>query len=807
MSIKKLILFIFSLNKHYICTLKFYTMIRKSAFMLLWMLACTMMFGQTKTENISGLIQQQNGDPMPEIAVQIVELDKHTLTDTQGRYHFTEIPSGAYHLKIQVIGAKEVQIPFSVKDEDRAVEVNYRFDKENIAMIQEVRILKGVNKFSEKESPYVAKLPLKNLENPQVYISVPKALIQEQLAEDIGSITKNLPGAGIPMLANQGRVTFLTRGFSTEPMVRNGISGFSYTTIDPVNLERIEAIRGPSGTLFGTNLATYGGLFNRVTKKPFNDFGGEISYTGGSWNYNRFTVDVNTPVNASKTVLFRLNGATTFQKSFQDLGFKNNVTVAPSLSYQITDRLSILFDIEYGREKGTSVVRFNPFLKSNKIQSIADMNFPYNKLFGSNDMPYETEMMNIFTQMNYKISDQWASQTVFSRARSTIDGYTTAITGMSDTTARLQVTKGNTNFIATNIQQNFIGDFQIAGHRNRLIVGMDYYNNADSFDRVVVNGKTFDFTNPADANAIANPSYFDNQMATGTGRVQKNGDNSYAVYFSNVFNVTDQFLVMASLRGDRYQNLGVTDIAKNTETGAYWQTNFSPKLGLVYEVIKNKVSLFGNYMNGFTNVSGSDFSGSSFKPEQANQYEFGVKGDLLNHKLVGTVSYYNIQVKDMLRTDPDHADFNIQDGTRLSKGFEVEFTANPFNGFNIVGGYTYNESEMTKADSSINGLRPGLSGPSNMYNLWASYEIPSGNLKGLGLGFGGIKGNESFHTNTTTAKVTIPAYTVLDASLFYNHKKFRVGLKVNNLTNEKTWSVRLTPQNPTNVMGSIDFKF
>ena len=71
--------------------------------------------------------------------------------------------------------------------------------------------------------------------------------------------------------------------------------------------------------------------------------------------------------------------------------------------------------------------------------------------------------------MNYKISDQWASQTVFSRARSTIDGYTTAITGMSDTTARLQVTKGNTNFIATNIQQNFIGDFLIAGHRNRLI--------------------------------------------------------------------------------------------------------------------------------------------------------------------------------------------------------------------------------------------------------------------------------------------------------------------------------------------------
>lgn len=164
---------------------------------------------------------------------------------------------------------------------------------------------------------------------------------------------------------------------------------------------------------------------------------------------------------------------------------------------------------------------------------------------------------------------------------------------------------------------------------------------------------------------------------------------------------------------------------------------------MVYEVVKNSVSLFGNYMNGFTNQSGSDFAGNTFKPEQANQYEFGVKGDLFNHKLVGTISYYNIDVKNMVREDVDHPDFNIQDGTRLSKGFELEFTANPIAGFNIIGGYTYNESIMTKADENINGLRPGLSGPSNMYNLWASYELQTGKIKGLGFGFGGIKGNQS----------------------------------------------------------------
>lgn len=753
---------------------------------------------------ISGTLKQYNGDNLPEATVELVETNKHTLTDQNGKFSFNELAEGDYHLKIQVIGSDQKIVEVKVKQNEPAV-VNYQFEKENISVIQEITLSTITNKFSKKESPYVSKLPLKNIETPQVYISVPKELIQEQIAVNLGSISKNIPGSGIPMLANQGRVTFLSRGFTTEPMVRNGISGFAYTTIDPANLEKIEAIKGPSATLFGSNLSTYGGLFNRVTKKPYNGFGGEVSYTAGSWNYNRFTLDVNTPVNKDKTILFRLNGAATYQKSFQDLGFSNAISVAPSISYQINDRLSLLFDIEYGHERATSVVRFNPYLKSNKIQSIADMEFPYNRLFGSNDIAYETEMMNIFAQMNYKISDHWTSQTVFSRARSTIDGYITAINGTSDTKASLQVMKGNTNFIATNIQQNFIGDFSILGHRNRLIVGLDYYNNANSFDRVTVTGAAFDFT--SNAPYSANQSTIDNLAATGTPRIEKNGDNSFAVYASNVFNITDRFLAMVSLRADRYQNLGVTDIAKNINSGDYWQTNFSPKFGLVYQVVKDKVSVFGNYMNGFTNKGGSDINGNTFKPEQANQKEIGIKGDLFSHKLVGTISYYDIDVKNMVRPDPVNNLYSVQDGGQRSKGVEVEFTANPFRGFNVIAGYAYNDSKMTKAEEKINGLRPALSGPSNLYNLWMSYQIMNGELKGLGIGFGGNKGNHSFQTNTTTAKVIIPAYTTLDATVFYDHKNFRAGIKVNNLTNEKTWSVRLTPQNPTQVLGSIAYKF
>jgi len=771
---------------------------------------------QTTQGALTGKITMVDGEPLTSISVSLLGSERQTLTDDAGIYRFVNLNPGKYVIKLQILGSKEVRLPVEIKA-DENTQLDYQLTKENILAIQEVVIMKNTNRFSKKESVYVARLPLKNMENPQVYNTVPKELFQEQGAVDLGSISKNVPGAGVPMIANQGRVTFRSRGFETEPNARNGVAGAAFSVIDPVNLERIEAIKGPSATLFGKSVASsYGGVYNRVTKKPYNDFGGEVGYVGGSWNYNRLTLDLNTPINKDRTALFRLNAAGTYEKSFQDLGFTNSLAIAPSFSYQITDRMSLLLDVEFNQAKGTSVVRFNPYVGGNKTQSIADMRFPYYKNFLSDDLAYETQMMNIFAQLNYKISENWTSQTILSRARSTINGYISAINGKTDSTASAQVMVGTTSFIATNIQQNFIGDFHIGRFRNRIVVGLDYYNNSNHFDRYHTNTKTFNFVHPS-ADFRVNRNTIDALTATSAVRKENNGDNTYAAYISNVFNITDQLMVMGSLRVDRFQFKGVYDITtgeikgglsnSGVQAGPYGQTAFSPKLGIVYEVLKNKLSLFGNYMNGFNNVSGVDINGNSFRPEYANQLEFGVKTDLFNHKLVGTLSYYNIRVDNVLRMNPDDINYSIQDGTQLSKGIEAELTANPFEGLNIVAGYAYNDSKYSKANPSVNGLRPALSGPANMFNYWISYRIPYGKLKGLGIGTGANMGSSSYQTNTQTAKVIIPSYKMFDIGVFYDQPKYRVGLKFDNITNEKAWSVRLTPQAPARFLGSVSLKF
>src|SRR5690606_5502046 len=124
--------------------------------------------------------------------------------------------------------------------------------------------------------------------------------------------------------------------------------------------------------------------------------------------------------------------------------------------------------------------------------------------------------------------------------------------------------------------------------------------------------------------------------------------STYSAYISDVLNITPAFNIMASLRADHFDNAGTLNILTGKTIGRYYQTTLSPKFGTVYQLMKDKLSLFGNYMNGFRNVAPAEQPfpdiPSTFKPQQANQLEGGVKMDLWNKKVNLTASVYDILV-------------------------------------------------------------------------------------------------------------------------------------------------------------------
>lgn len=693
-------------------------------------------------------------------------------------------------------------------------------EKDSLKTLKEVIVNTNQYKYKREKSTTVSKMPLNNIENPQVYNTVTSELMKEQVVTNFSDALKN--ATGITRLwestgrGGDGAEFFTMRGFSVQPTMINGLPGINNGSIDPANVDNIEVIKGPSGTLFGSSLISYGGLINIVSKKPYSSFSGEISYNAGSYGMDRLTADVNIPLN--KEVSVRINTAYQKENSFQDAGFGKSFFFAPSLSYKVNNKLSFLINTEFtNRNSANAPMLFLSRYAPLSFNSMELFEKNYKKSFTSNELSISNPTFNLQAQMFYKLSDQWTSQTVLSRSSSSTDGYYSYLFDASNGNDFTRfISKRNGETLATDIQQNFIGDFKIGKLRNRLVIGVDYYKsdiqNGSSGWRgngvVSLNdgSDTGDLTQAGVDNLLVG-SFEGNTIAE---------TKVISAYISDVLNITDKLSVMGSLRIDNFEgstNYWSTDKIKS-------QTSFSPKFGAVYQIIENKVSVFTNYMNGFINqapVSVSDVDGTNsrmqiFDPEQANQYEFGLKTNLYKDIISASISYYNIDVKNRLMTDPNNINNAIQGGEVNSKGVEVSFTANPMKGFNVIAGFSNNKSEVTKDNPGDGylGLRPEEAGPETLVNFWANYTLTSGKLKGFGLGFGGNYASEYKTLNRANiGTFALPSYTILNSALSYSNDKFNLALKLNNILNEKYYSgwSTVTPQRLRSLTAGLTYKF
>lgn len=686
--------------------------------------------------------------------------------------------------------------------------------KDTVSNLKEVQV-SNKYKYKREKSNTVSKMPLKDIENPQVYNTVTSELLKEQVVTNLNDALKNATGI-TRLWESTGRGTdgaeyFSMRGFAVQPTMTNGLPAVTNATVDPINVDNIEVMKGPSGTLYGSSLITYGGLINIVTKKPYDFFGGEINYTSGTFGLDRVTADVNVPIN--KEVSVRFNTAYQNENSFQDAGFSKSFFFAPSISYKVNDKLSFLVNTEFSSRNSANAPMV--FLNRNVPLSFTSMDLfeqNYKKSYTSNDLTISNPSFNMQTQMFYKISDQWTSQTALSRSSTKSEGYGSYLwdQGDGDHFDRF-INEGNSQTNTTDIQQNFIGDFKIGSLRNRLVVGVDYYGSKiqSGGSGWLANG-VISLKNQSDDGDLTQGGI--DEKLKGSFATNSTAETQvFSAYASDVLNITDRFSAMVSLRIDNFKS--------TTKGESNDQTEISPKFGLVYQVIEDKVSLFGNYMNGFTNVLpkqiiiGSETSTRSFNPEHANQYEFGLKTNLYKDIVSATISYYNIDVKDKVITDPTNWNNFIQGGAVFSKGFEVSLTANPAKGLNLIAGFSNNKSEVTKEpfdNTGYLGVRPEEAGPETLVNFWANYAFPQGSLKGFGIGFGGNYASEYATLNRSNiGKFELPSYTVLNSVLSYNTSKFGISLKANNLLNEKYYSgwSTITPQRLRSVYAGLTYKF
>ncbi len=780
----------------------------------------------SQSGSIRGVVKTSDGNSAEFVNIAIEGTSKGDIADKNGKFEIRNVAPGNYILVASFIGLENTQQPVEVKAGE-VTTVDFIL-KESSQQLEEV-IISG-RAVLNKEDNYVAKMPLRKMENPQVYNSVSSEILKQQAITSYDDAFRNIPGVFRTWESTgrdgDGASYFALRGLEGQPALVNGLPGITNGNLDPANVEEIQVMKGPSATLFGANATSYtsyGGVINTITKKPYFTTGGEIGYNVGSFGLNRITADVNAPLSQQNKVALRINAAYHSEESFQDAGFKKSFFVAPILAYEVNDRLKFLVVTEIlQEERAVAPV----FFHSNREEPLTfrnrdELGLNTELSFTNNDLSIRNPRTNLQAQMVYKLSDQWSSQTVLSRGSAKSDGYYTYIwpDAEGDNNFSQSFTYVKETRTTTDIQQNFNGDFTIGSMRNRLLVGLDYFeqeavNNGLGyvFARTVTPQGISPFTGePLGSDSISRP-YIDALLATTSVNSSKLQNKTYGAYISNVLNITPALTLMTGVRADYY----------DSEAEDYDQFALSPKFGLVYQPILDKVSIFANYQNAFNNIApmlvadedGSNQRLKNFDPEQANQWEVGVKTNLLKDRLFATVSYYDIRVKNKVIGDATNFYNYIQGGKVESKGFELDVTANLFTGFSLIAGYSHNETKNIAGFGSDfyseAGRAPGGQGPQDQINLWATYKVSNGALQNVGFGMGGNHASEyRVIDNSITGVFDLPSYIVLNASVFYSPERFRIALNVNNVLDEEYyigyWSVN--PQKPRNFVLSMAYKF
>lgn len=789
---------------------------------------------------ITGKVTTAKGEVADNVSIGLAGTSYGNTTNNAGEFSF-KAPAGSYTLIISYVGVKPVEVPVTVTAGQTTAVPTITINA-SLSQLSEVNVIANrANRFTRKISVDAAKIPLANLENAQSYSTVTGELLKEQQVFNVEDALRN--ASGIQKMwdatnrAGDGGGYFTLRGFVTQTRLRNGIAGLVTSGIDAINVEKLEVIKGPSATLFGSVVASYGGLINRVTKKPYESFGLEIGHTVGNYDLSRTTIDLNTPLGSN--VSFRLNTAYNYEGSFQNYGKSRSFAAMPSLSIKANDKLSFLLEAEVyaGRNSAKPFFFFYNTPKDMGITDVSQLNINYKNAYSNDNVTSYARSSNYYAEAKYKFSDKLTSQTVISNTHSFSNGPSPYYYLITDETAvALDPSKpnlpGNNNYIfrndqstadskfaATEIQENINGDFNIGGMRHRFVVGLDfqrqnsrqiYYGN--SYGIAPINDPTFDYgafnKQLVDATVAANP------LTNANTYPYIYRTNTYSAYASDVINLTDRLIASVGLRVDNYQNKGSYLLDGTQSAKPFNQTAFSPKFGLIFQPVKDQVSLFANYQNGFSNpglFTNASNESVIAKLQNANQAEGGVKLSLFDGKLSSTLSYYRIKVTNTLRSVAGLPYFaQVQDGTQVSKGFEAEVVANPIPSVNIVAGFAYNDSKYTGGDASIIGYRPNTAGSPYLANFYASYRLPGSALKGLGLGFGGNYVSKNKIINSAAeGTFSLPAYTILNSNLFYDKAKYRFGLAVNNLANKKYYTgyTTINPQRLRQVVLSANYKF
>ena len=692
-------------------------------------------------------------------------------------------------------------------------------------IIEEVIITS--NRIKKTGSVVKSGISIKDL--PQSVQEIGSEVIAQQQAVRLSDVVKNVNGVYVSSARGGAQEFFYGRGYdlSANNMFKNGFRFNSGSIPEVSSLEKVEVLKGSAALLFGN--VSPGGILNMVTKMPSFKNGGEVAMQMGSYSFYKPSIDFYGPLNQS--IAYRFVGSYENSESFRDVVKKERYYINPSFLFKLSNRTEMVLQGDFMNDNWTP--DFGTGVIGKKI-----LDLPRNTYLGatwSNGNTKQATVSNLFTH-TFNSNWKFNFNSSFQHFNRTSKGTERVQPAADGTWNRPLGQNKNVEKIVSN-QASLQGNFNTGKVKHQFFTGLDFenaYTDAYTFvfsPATYGTGNVFDFENFDQGGAIPDAR---------NSKIVKTDTKRFGVYAQDLISITDKIKVLAGLRwswqeaqADTY-DYPTTGGEVLTEGAKRKDQAFTPKAGLVYQPVTS-VSLFASYANSFTPNTGTTVNGDALEASIIDQFELGVKKEFLEGKLTSNVTLYQIVNSNLAQTAEFKANgtlntdtsIKVLSGETTSKGVEVDITAKPVEGLNIIAGYSYNDMRYTKTSGTNGSFIVGdrvVRTPATTANLSFFYTLQGGKLKGVSFGalanyigdrFGGWNDNYVV-SNTgvvtfTDREIPINGYTTIDLSVGYTWKKISVLCKLSNITNELNYTLHenysVNPIAPRQVLGSIKYKF
>ncbi len=608
---------------------------------------------------------------------------------------------------------------------------------------------------------------------PQSVQVLTETLIEDQAAHQVTDLYRSISGVSQD---NVSTVTF--RGFHQDEQLYDGMRGNPYkeffTVPQLVNVEEVQAIKGPAGALYGAGEP--GGVINYVSKKPTYEPETFIKLGAGNKDYHSAQLSSSGPVNEDASQRYRISLYQDESGSYRNNVDQDNQNIDLGYAWDISDDSTLT--VQY-----TNIDQTLHGARLRGIPTDDDGNFLADDSWNANEPgdyqaldaeTFQAKLEQYLTQdaswdlgLRYFKGEE-AQKYHESRGLTDTDN-----DGVDDAIRRQYRDQLRTNEGVT-LSSNLV--FDLDDHT--ILVGTDYTRN------------TYDYlyyrSNNPDTLSLANPVYDADTSAYSMSLVQNNSTVSQQIglLLQDQWAATEKLDLVAGVRLN-YFDQDFVDNTNSSNNADYSDQGVDTRVGATYQ-LNQHIKPYTSFSTGYQPQSASDqqaSSGGPFDAEESQQMEAGVRTYWLDNRLNVNFAVYHIIRENILQEDPNDSDLLIALGKVRSQGAEIDVLADITNRWVANLSYAYNDTVIkdVNADDGIQfaagDSRRFSNSPLHQLGLWTRYDLPS-------LSSSVSVGAEYVSQQYNRDHQKVKPYTVYDATWQTKIDAWTLQATIKNLTDE-----------------------